>query len=96
MWPLGGILSTFSSRAAAVRARLGARGVCGQWAGGGRARRGSAHRSRWRASLSSGPRAQLRNSQTIMEWSIEPEKNELPGPLGIGLGLGLGPLQRAK
>ena len=38
----------------------------------------------------------MRNSQTIMEWSIEPEKNELPGPLGIGLGLGLGPLQRAK
>ena len=44
----------------------------------------------------------MRNSQTIMEWSIEPEKKELPGPLGIGLGLGLGlglgfgPLQRAK
>ena len=43
-WPLGWILSTFSSRAAAVRARL-ARAVCLWAVGGERQRRGEAART---------------------------------------------------
>ena len=61
--PPGGILSTFSSRAAAVRARL-ARAVS---VGSGRGREGgegSAHRGRWRASLSSPASSSVEELQT--------------------------------